>query len=283
MIGSSDPRAIGKFLGLNGMDGRDSTLRAGRSYIVPTRWDDASEGETRTGQALLGTDNARLQAPTEQWALGTRSTSVEPLSAVGATNVRLPSDSVGTPQPAPSPKSHSVGHPGFAESLIPVWGSGREAIADFQDGNYGGAALNGALAASDLFLAESIAKGIAKGGFYVARGLAKEAANPYSWKEVVRPWMGDERYLAKGQHGHHWLIPQNRWGKSVPDWLKNQPWNIKGMPDAVTHWRLDHRVGNLARFNPAERLWYGTPTWAKVAAGDVAGHPIAAAEAGNDQ
>lgn len=62
------------------------------------------------------------------------------------------------------PPVNSVGHPGFAESLIPVWGSGREAVADFQEGDYAGAVLNGALAASDLFLAGSIAKGVAKGG-----------------------------------------------------------------------------------------------------------------------
>jgi hypothetical protein len=67
------------------------------------------------------------------------------------------------------PPANSVGHPGFAESLIPVWGSGREAVADFQEGDYAGAALNGALAASDLFLAGSIAKGVGKGAFYVAR------------------------------------------------------------------------------------------------------------------
>lgn len=62
------------------------------------------------------------------------------------------------------PPVSSVGHPGFAESLIPVWGSGREAVADFQEGDYAGAALNGALAASDLFLAGSIAKGLRKAG-----------------------------------------------------------------------------------------------------------------------
>ena len=38
-------------------------------------------------------------------------------------------------------------HPGLAESLIPVWVSGREAVADFHEG---GAGINGALAASDL-------------------------------------------------------------------------------------------------------------------------------------
>lgn len=54
---------------------------------------------------------------------------------------------------------HFVGRPGFAESLIPVWGSGREAIADFQEGDYVGAGINGAAAASDLFLAGAAGKG----------------------------------------------------------------------------------------------------------------------------
>lgn len=56
----------------------------------------------------------------------------------------------------------SVGHPGFAESLIPVWGSGREAVADFQEGDYAGAALNAGLAASDVFLAGAVGKALSK-------------------------------------------------------------------------------------------------------------------------
>src|ERR1700740_1174844 len=110
-------------------------------------------------------------------------------------------------------RSHSsVGHPGFAESLIPVWGSGREAVADFQEGDYAGAALNGALAASDLFVAGSVAKGVAKGGMYALKASQSAAENPYAWK-TVRKWMGDKGFLDSGQHGHHWLIPQNGGGK----------------------------------------------------------------------
>lgn len=62
LVGSSDPGAIGKFLSLNGMDGRNSTLREGRNYVVPTRWDDATAREAAIGQALLGADNATLRA-----------------------------------------------------------------------------------------------------------------------------------------------------------------------------------------------------------------------------
>jgi hypothetical protein len=174
----------------------------------------------------------------------------------------------------------SVGHPGFAESLIPVWGSGREAVADFQEGNYASAALNGALAASDLFLAESVAKGLAKGGFYVAKNVARKA--PYDWDKVVRPWMGKQGFLEASQHGHHWAIPQNGWGKKVPDAIKNQPWNIKPMPSAEVHGRIAGSYKGKPQFNAAERYWYGTPAWSKVATEALAGHPVAAAMAQSD-
>lgn len=63
-----------------------------------------------------------------------------------------------------------------------------------------GAALNGALAASYLLLAGSIAKGVAKGGGYVASMVAKTA--PYARTSEVRPWMVRQGNLRPGQHGH---------------------------------------------------------------------------------
>lgn len=62
LIGSSDPRAIGKFLSLNGMHGSSSTLREGRSYVVPEDWHDTSHAEAAAGQGLLHMDNARSSA-----------------------------------------------------------------------------------------------------------------------------------------------------------------------------------------------------------------------------
>lgn len=41
-------------------------------------------------------------------------------------------------------------HPGTAESLVPVWGSAREAIADYREGDMVGPVGNGALALTDL-------------------------------------------------------------------------------------------------------------------------------------
>lgn len=62
LVGTSDPGAIGRFASRNGLNGRSSTLYAGRSYAVPTRFDDASPAEIATGNRLLQGDNARMAA-----------------------------------------------------------------------------------------------------------------------------------------------------------------------------------------------------------------------------
>ena len=57
-----------------------------------------------------------------------------------------------------------VHEPGTWESLIPVWGSGKQAVHEFQQGNYAWGTVNGLLAVSDLFLVGAIGKGLVKGG-----------------------------------------------------------------------------------------------------------------------
>jgi len=175
----------------------------------------------------------------------------------------------------------SVGHPGFAESLIPVWGSGREAIADFQEGDYAGALLNGGLAASDVFLAGAAAKTAVKvASKAVATGSGKRALST-TWN-ATRKRMQREGYIPSGQQGHHWFIPQNGWGKQVPEAVKNSHWNVMPRPPEV-HGRLHHRVGDQPRYNVAERYMYGTPTTAKVATSAAVGHPAGAAKAQSER
>jgi hypothetical protein len=94
--------------------------------------------------------------------------------------------------------------------------------------------------------------------------------------------MQEKGFIEAGEHGHHWAIPQNQWGKDIPQWIKNQPWNIKSL-DPVMHGRLDHRMGDLPRFSLAERLWHGTPAWFKAAAGSVSGHSASGAESAADR
>ena len=168
-------------------------------------------------------------------------------------------------------------HPGLAESLVPVWGSAREAVADAYEGDVAGAVLNGALAGPVVFLAGAVVKGGGKG--------ALKIAGPHAWKgrKGVRAWMGEKGHLAPGQHGHHWAIPQNGWGKPVPDFIKNQPWNINPMKDPTIHMRMDKSWLGAPRLTLPQRLWYGPPTWAKVGSGAAVGHPTAAAKAASER
>jgi hypothetical protein len=68
LVGTSDPAAVGRFLSLNGMDPRNSTIFAGRSYAVPTQYDNATDDEVNAGAHVLRSDNARLAAPQAQRA-----------------------------------------------------------------------------------------------------------------------------------------------------------------------------------------------------------------------
>lgn len=163
-------------------------------------------------------------------------------------------------------------HPGTLESMAPVWGSAREAVADAADGDMVGAIANGALAVADLTGEGYVLKTLGKGGLRLG------ASN--AWKGT-RKWMGEKGLLQPRQHGHHWLIPQREWGERVPDVIKNQPWNIKGMASPQLHTRI--RTGTksgLPRLNPVERYLHGTPTWWKVQNGVWAGHAAVGAEEG---
>jgi hypothetical protein len=71
----------------------------------------------------------------------------------------------GTPQ--------GVGASGFWEGLIPIWGSGRAAINDFQTGHWAWGLANTGLAISDVFLVKSLAMLWAKLGLRGSSGLGE--------------------------------------------------------------------------------------------------------------
>jgi hypothetical protein len=175
----------------------------------------------------------------------------------------------------PTPNGR-IGHPSGPESLAPIWGSGREALADIEDGDVLGALGNGFLAATDVVPLKAAGGALLKG--------AVKAGGPHVWRtkpweeaQGVRQWMGEKRYLKPGEHGHHWAIPKGGWGKAVPDWLKNQPWNIVGL-DPVTHGRVHGRYTvngvKLPQFSVPERLWHGTPDWFKAGSVSAAGRTV---------
>jgi hypothetical protein len=132
-------------------------------------------------------------------------------------------------------------------------------VHDYQCGHWVWGTINAGLAVSDVFLAKSLLTAAGKVG---AEGFAK-AAGSHTW-DATRKWMSREGWRDYPRQAfHHWAIPQNGWGQAVPDIIKNQPWNIMKMT-AEEHTALHEMEG-------AARIWNGTPTWAKVAAGDAAG------------
>ena len=177
----------------------------------------------------------------------------------------------------PRSPERRIDHPGTLESMIPVWGSGKEALADLEDGNYVGFGVNAALAASDVVLAKALVSGVIKGGVKTA-GL--KMAGPHAWRTGpprtdagMRKWLGDKKFAKPGQPMHHWWLEQK---SKAPDWLKNQPPFLKPMKDAVQHGRIHGRYTvdgvKLPQFNRYERLWHGTPDWLKAGYVSSAGH-----------
>jgi hypothetical protein len=145
-------------------------------------------------------------------------------------------------------------HPGVAESVVPVWGSGREAVADALEGDVVGAVVNTGLALSDLAPGAYALKAGAKG--------AVKLAGSHTWN-ATRKWMGKNGLLEAGQHGHHGIIPRNGWGKIVPDGIKNQPWNITATRNVEDHMRIHGPYRGQPQYGQVERYWRGSPDWAK--------------------
>lgn len=176
-----------------------------------------------------------------------------------------------------STSAKSIGHPGEWEALVPIWGPGREAIADAQDGDVLGAIGNGVMAVTDIVPAKAVAGAVAKGAF--KSGTHVWRTKPWEKAQGVRQWMGEKGYLKPGEHGHHWAIPKGGWGKDIPDWVKNHPWNIVGL-DPVTHGRIHgrHTVNGvkLPQFSVPERFIRGTPDWFKATAVGVPARGVAA-------
>lgn len=110
---------------------------------------------------------------------------------------------------------HAIGAPGFWTSLIPIYGSGRAAINDYQTGHWGWGLFNTALAASDVLLVGDLykigAKLVVKGG---AEILEKEGG-----QEVLAHLTSREAELAIKKSG----LIYGRWGifalpkEHVPD------------------------------------------------------------------
>jgi hypothetical protein len=164
-------------------------------------------------------------------------------------------------------------HPGLGESLIPVWGSAREAVADWKEGDYIGAVGNGALAVSDAVPGVAFTKIAGKG---LIKGAVKLGGS-HTWN-ATRKWMAKNGLKEAGLEGHHAIIPQGGWGKRVPDAIKNQPFNLTFLPKEA-HRRIHTRFAGEPRFEVADRVTKGTPPWGRSLMSMLPQRPITAIDA----
>ena len=178
---------------------------------------------------------------------------------------------------------HPIGHPGLGESLIPVVGSGHEALADLQEGHPWLAIGNGALAGLETVGVGDVASDVLKLGLRFGRSQTWNAVRKAALKKgLVDPF----------QPGHH--IVQRRYIPNwVPDGVTNNWFNILPMKDQVidgiahtgtqVHRRIHGRAtvnGELLpKFTPLQKLQYGTKSSTKAVLGWL---PEAASRIGVD-
>jgi len=152
-----------------------------------------------------------------------------------------------------------------ALGFVPVVGSTLDAIDAFRDGNIGLGLLNVGLAIVDATGAGALAKGLTVGAFKIAeRGLVEAVyaeGRSMAWSNVRRR-MATRGLVEADKDTHHWLLKQ---AGHAPDWLLNHPANLMPNISETAHYFAHH--GNVA-----QKLWYGTPTWAKTAAAGVASY-----------
>ncbi len=161
---------------------------------------------------------------------------------------------------------------GKGEYFAPIWGSGKQAYHDFQDGDYGWATFNSGMAVSDLFLVRSLFGGfrkavLAKGVFggstqYFGYGMSHEyGASVSRWKNLGVNMTGKK---------HHWAISQKLM-ENQP-WLKpigNQTWNLKLYSSQASHMRWGHGKAFPSEELPRIPYWKivypisSTPSWFK--------------------
>lgn len=157
-----------------------------------------------------------------------------------------------------------IPRPTTVQSFIPVIGPAWEAAADLQDGDYAGAAFNGAMAVADALPIGVAAKGVkaASKGIGVLK-TGSVTANAAS-KTLRR------RGLAgAGQEIHH-TIPLKGTGRTVQD-PRNHYALLKVMPKEQ-HRRLTGSWAGKPRYDPVRRVWYGTTDWMKAVPAGLAGY-----------
>lgn len=230
----------------------DTNARGGQPRSVP---DPDLEPYTEMTQRQRALNTAREESENQTRAY---------LAKVGNDSAKKARLASGTAHLPPDPE-HSLPD-ALATGLAKALGSARRARGKWEEGHQVEGAVDAALGLPDLYFDGAVVKGLLKGGGVKLFGPHVWRTPP--WKNPgARRWLGEKGFLNRNEPGHHWLIPLNEWGKQVPDFIKNQPWNIKGGLDAISHARIHgpYRVEGvrLPQFGQVRRFWEGTPAYAK--------------------
>jgi hypothetical protein len=157
-----------------------------------------------------------------------------------------------------------IRRPSTAESFYPVVGPAWEAAADLQDGNYGGAAFNAAMAVGDALPVGAIFKGgraALKGIGILKKGSVSANAAAKQIRKVGLAGKGDEI--------HH-TIPLKGTSRTAQD-PRNHYAFLKTLPKEQ-HRRLTGSWQGKPRYDPIRRIWYGTTDWQKAVPTAVGAH-----------
>ena len=163
-----------------------------------------------------------------------------------------------------------IPRPSTAQTFIPVIGPAWEAAGNIQDGEYGKAAFNGAMALADVLPfgvalkgARSLSKGIGilKGGSVTANA---------SQKAIKKAGL-----TGPGREVHH-TIPLKGFSRTRQD-PRNHFALLKVMPKDQ-HRRLTGSWAGKPKYGPVGQVWYGTTDWMKAVPTGVGGYLIDAGQ-----
>lgn len=162
-----------------------------------------------------------------------------------------------------------IARPGAGASLIPVIGPAWEAAADFQDGHYGSAAFNTAMAVADALPVGAAFK------VWRVMKILKAANNGRPLSSLTAAQLAKlyrKAGLKKAGEDLHHTIPLAKWDllpkatRSTPGLIRNHPALLKVMSRSNHHFAHGNNGAG-----PLRQVWHGTNQLEKgVAAGGVA-------------
>jgi hypothetical protein len=157
-----------------------------------------------------------------------------------------------------------IPRPNTAETFIPVIGPAWEAAGDLQDGHYGDAAFNAAMAVADALPIGTALKGV--NSLRKGIGVLKEGSVTADAARKVLRRVG---VAGQGEEIHH-SVPLDGLGRNVQDWRNHYAF-LKVLP-TEQHRRLTGSWAGKPRYDPFRRAWYGTTDWMKTGLAGVTGY-----------